>query len=158
MRSPCSLQLSAGRCRHRLLTGQVERLEHELRQLPQLEVALVSRRLDRVLVHRYVLRAADYEVVEPAERDCLDDPLLARPLDPRLLELRHPDAPPACAATERVVSVTRHLAELAADRLEHPPRSVVDAVVAAEGARVVVGDAVAELPGRRDRAPVEQLE
>ena len=55
---------TTGDCRRRLLHGQVEGLEHELRQLAQLELALVSGRLDRVLVHRHVLRAGDDEQVD----------------------------------------------------------------------------------------------
>src|SRR5437764_5062129 len=118
----------------------------------------MPRRLDRVLVHRDVLRAADDEVVERAERDGLVDALLARALHAGLRQLLHPDAAAAGAAAERVVAVARHLDDLAADRLEHRARRLVDAVVAAERAGVVVGDAVAELLPRRERTAPEQLE
>src|SRR5690348_11253500 len=108
-------------------------------------------RLDRVLVHRHVLRAADDEIVEPAEADRLVDALLARALHALALQLLHPDASAARAAAERVVAVARHLLQLAADQPEHRTRRVVDAVVAAERAGIVVRDPVAELPPRGQR-------
>src|SRR4051794_16359754 len=97
-------------------------------------------------------------MIERTESDRLVDSLLARP--PRTLpfQLLHPDPPAARAAAERVVAVAWHLDELAADRVEHAARRVVHPVVAAERARVVVGDAVAELLCRPERALLEQLE
>ena len=135
-----------------------ERLEHELGQLPQLDLRGVAGRLDRVLVHRHVLRAGDGEEVDPSERDGLVDPVLARALGVFALQLLHPDAPAAGAAAERVVPVAGHLDELAADAPQHLARRLVDAVEAAERARVVVRDAVSEPLVRDDRARVEQLE
>ena len=102
----------------------------------------VAGRLDRVLVHGHVLRAGDGEEVDPAERDGLVDPVLARALGVFALQLLHPDAPAAGAAAERVVAVAGHLDELAADAPQHLARRLVDAVEAAERARVVVRDAV----------------
>src|SRR5438270_727008 len=67
-------------------------------------------------------------------------------------------SPAVSAAAERVVAVPRHLDELAADRLEHLARRVIHAVVPAERARVVVGDAVAELLLRCNTAALQQLE
>ena len=69
----------------------------------------VARGLDRVLVHRHVLRAGDDEVVELAEADRLADAVLRRALGARLV--RDPDAAAAGAAAERVVAVARHLDE-----------------------------------------------
>src|SRR5207245_3585696 len=74
------------------------------------------------------------------------------------LELRHPDPSAAGAATERVTAASGHLHELRADRREHPARLVVDAVVTAERAGVVVCHPVAERPLRRESAVLEQLE
>src|SRR5207244_8912891 len=107
---------------------------------------LMAARLDRVLVHGHVLRTGDHEIVEPAERDGLVDARLARPPDSR--RVLHPDPSAARAAAERVVAVPGHLDELAAERVEDEARGVVDAVVAAERARVVVGDRGAERPRR----------
>src|SRR2546425_6156292 len=100
--------------------------------------------LDRILVHRHVLRAADDEVVDAAKCHSLVDPLLARPRRVVTLELRHPDPSAAGAAAKRVVTAPGHLHELSADRSEHLPRLVVDAVVTAERAGVMVRDPVVE--------------
>src|SRR5712692_11370069 len=100
----------------------------------------MTARLDRVLVHRHVLRAGDDEVVEPAERDRLVDARLARPPDSR--RLLHPDPSAPRAAAERIVAVPGHLSQLTAERGEDDAGGVVDAVVAPERARVVVGDRV----------------
>src|SRR5205823_14027680 len=83
---------------------------------------------------------------------------LARPPLPFGLQLLPPDPAAASAAAERVVPVARHLDELASDRLEHAPRRLVNPVVAAERARVVVGDPVAERAARCERTAFEQLE
>ncbi len=42
----------------------VERFENELGDLAQLDLAMVSRRLDRILVHGHVLWTADDESVD----------------------------------------------------------------------------------------------
>src|SRR3990170_3586018 len=131
-------------CRRNGRWRERERLEHELGQLAELELALVAGGLDRVLVHRHVFRAGHDEVVDAAEGDGLVDPALARALRAFRPELLHPDAPPARAAAEGVVAVPRHLDELAAERGEDASRLVVHAVVAPERAGVVVGDPVAE--------------
>src|SRR5207237_4102653 len=87
--SPCSsvLLLSAHGRRNR----EVQRLPDEFCQLAQLDLTLVARGLDRVLVHRHVLWTADDEVVDTPQRNRLVDPLLARPGRVVTLELRHPD-------------------------------------------------------------------
>ena len=53
---------------------------------------------------------------------------------------------PISAAAGAVGAVTGHLDELAAERLQDPPGSVDDAVVAGQVARVVIGDPVTEGP------------
>jgi hypothetical protein len=106
----------------------------------------------------HVLRAGDDEVVDAAELDRLVDPQLAGARGVLAFQFLHPDATAARAAAERVVAVSRHLDELGAERLEHLARRVVDAVVAAERARVVVGDAVAEALLHLQAPTLDQLE
>src|SRR5712692_7711747 len=115
----------------------------------------MTARLDRVLVHRHVLRAGDDEVVEPAERERLVDARLARPPDSR--RLFHPDPSASSAAAERVVAVPGHLLQLTAECREDGTGGIVDTVVAPERARVVVRDRVAERPGRAQSAAFQEL-
>ena len=62
--------------------------------------------------------------------------------------IRHPDAPAAGAAAERVVAAAGHVDQLAADQLQHAARLVVVAVEPAEMAGVVERHSLAE--GLRD--------
>src|SRR5207244_7968229 len=72
--------------------------------------------------------------------------------------LLHPDPSASRAAAERVVAVPGHLLQLTAERGEDNAWGIVDAVVAPERARVVVGDRVAERPGGGQEAALEELD
>ena len=88
-----------------------------------------------------------------------------RPLvvDPHAIGLLHPHPRPAGAAAHALRAVARHLDDLdALDRADHLARREVHVVVAAEVARVVVGDPLVERrladvePAVGDQ-PLEQL-
>ena len=100
---------------------------NELRtQLAELELALVSRRLDRVLVHRHVLGTGDDEEVDVGQLDRLavgqdvargDRGVRRRERQPRVAaQAAMPAHPAALANDDRVLGAK--LARLAAD--EHP--------------------------------------
>src|SRR5262249_6757349 len=123
-------------------------LQDELAEFPELDLTLMAGSLNGVGVHGHVLWAGDDEVVKLSERGCLVDALLARPPGARRALLFHPDPAATGTAAERVVPVAAHLDEFHANRLEHAPGRVVDAVVAPQHAWVVIGHPVAKPPHR----------
>src|ERR1700694_765192 len=102
MQSLCSIRRLLLFSSSSTLGRQVQRLEHELGVLAQFDLALVSRGLDRILVHRHIFGTGDDEIVDPAEPHRLVDALFARPLYALGSELLHPDASTAGPTAERV--------------------------------------------------------
>src|SRR5271157_6216276 len=58
------------------------------------------------------------------------------------LAFLHPNPATARAATKSSISVTRHLDQFTAGRLDHPAWGVIHTVITAQIARIVIGDFV----------------